>query len=150
MARHLLAGARHPKERIMSSRFASSLLFALALASAASLAACADDGVAPTVRDLSVTPQAMEVGKQATLTANVTFDDADGDVSSVLAEIVVPGGASQQLAPQAIPGDGIKSAPVRLVVILLPPTAGEYTLNVWVRDKEGHDSPKLTQKLTAQ
>ncbi|MBS2019257.1 MAG: hypothetical protein JST00_40715 [Deltaproteobacteria bacterium] len=118
------------------------------------VAGCAGEGAAPNVKDLTIsdaTVSALTVGKAGLLEGSVTVEDVDGDIDELYAEITVPDGRSQTLAPQKLAGtSGVKSAPVKLVLALQPPAAGEYTLNVWIRDEKDNDSPKATRKFTVK
>jgi hypothetical protein len=143
MARMLLTRREQEKEPVM-------LRHTFLFACAATLFACADAGAPPALSNLTLTPTTLDVNKQVTLQGDAIVEDADGDVSALLASITLPDGRTQPLAETALAADGVKKAPVKVGVMLIPPTAGQYTLSIWVKDKEGNESPKLTQAITAK
>lgn len=135
-------------------RFSSPLLAATAAAITLFVSGCAGDGAAPNVKDLTITPasaSALSVGKVGVLEGQVIVEDADGDLDELYAEITIPDGRSQTLAPTKLQGaSGAKSAPVKVMLGIQPPAAGEYTLNVWIRDEKDNDSPKISTKFTVK
>ena len=109
------------------------------------------EGTAPTIRDLTLTPTSIAVGAQATMTGALTFDDPDGDLSQVGVEITLPNGTKQALPKSAVQGaSGLKEGPVDVALVVLPPTAGTYGIDVFVVDQAGHESNHLTVDVTAQ
>lgn len=135
------------------ARFPSSLFVAVTAAAIACFASgCAGEGAPPNVKDLTVTnAAALSVGKVGVLEGQVTVEDVDGDLDELYAEITIPDGRSQTLAPTKLQGAGsAKVAPVKVMLAIQPPAAGEYTLNVWIRDAKDNDSPKLATKFTVK
>jgi len=116
--------------------------------------ACSSDtssGSPPALTDLTITQTSMEVGKQVTLDGMASFEDGDGDIASLQGEVTIPDGRSQALASQPIQGaSGVTKGPIKVLVALVPPAAGEYTLTLWVRDQAGNDSGRLSKKITAK
>ncbi|MBX3189134.1 MAG: hypothetical protein KF819_19080 [Labilithrix sp.] len=123
-----------------------SFLFACAV----TLFACADAGAPPALSNLTLTPTTVDVNKQVMIQGDAIVEDADGDVSALVASITVPGGQTQQLAETALNANGATKAQVKVAIALALPAPGDYTLNVWVKDKEGNESAKLSQPITAK
>jgi hypothetical protein len=80
------------------------------------------------------------------------LDDADGDLAALVNQITPPDGATQPTSETSISQLGAvttASVPFQLSLPALP-TAGDYTVTIWARDRAGHDSAKLSAKVTAK
>jgi hypothetical protein len=121
-------------------------------------AACGDDGgpsgptgTAPVIADLSYSPAAITVGQQNTITGSFTFSDPDGDLKEIVVSVTTPDGQTQELPPQALQGEaGQTDGAGTIMLLLVPPAAGTYTLEVWLTDDGGNESNHLTGTLDAQ
>jgi hypothetical protein len=123
------------------------LLLCLSLALAAG---CATDTSTPEISDLTATPSTMKVGQQATVTGTFHFDDADGDLEQLNGEITMPDGTKQALRNTDVTGIGaMTTGTLSWAMIVVPPAAGSYKLELWVTDADGHESNRLETTATA-
>lgn len=126
----------------------------LVVAAASLQLACASEtssGSPPVLTDLTITQTSMEVGKQITIDGIASVEDSDGDIASLQGEVTLPDGRSQALASQKLQGaSGVTKAPIRVLMAIVPPSAGEYTLTFWVRDEAGNDSGRMSRKIPAK
>jgi len=115
------------------------------------VSACAtDDSADPVISDLTATPSSMTVGQQATISGTLVFDDPDGDLEELGAEITMPDGMRQALPMTDLIGVGdMTSGTLAWRMIVVPPTAGTYTLSLWLADADGHESNRLEATATA-
>lgn len=117
-----------------------SLLLGLTL-----LAACTSEGASPEIASLTYSPESLTVGQQTTITGTFTFDDPDGDLDELGAEVVMPGGARQ-----AFPMTDVRNVAtttegtITWAMVVVPPAAGAYQLELWVTDADGNASNRLT------
>jgi len=109
------------------------------------------DGAAPTITDLALAPQSVPVAVQSTITGTMTFDDVDGDVEQIAVAVTTPGGARQEVPPAPIQTTGEpEHGVVQWALLLSPPAAGTYTLELWVIDGSDNASNHLTSDVIAQ
>lgn len=116
-------------------------------------AACsdADDGQGPTISALTYSPKNMAVGQSNTISGTMLFADPDGDLDELAASILLPSGARQDIAPTKIQSvAGMKSGPLSWSMLIRPPVAGTYSLDLHVEDAAGHASNTMTAVITAQ
>lgn len=110
----------------------------------------ADDGTAPEISDLTATPTTMTVGQQVTVTGTLHFDDPEGDLDQLGAEITIPDGTKQALRNVDLSTVGtVTTGTLTWALIVVPPAAGTYTLALWVTDANGNDSNRLETTATA-
>ena len=84
-----------------------------------------------TIRDFSLAPDAVPVGKVSTLTGSVTFDAPDADVTELAADVTLPSGAVQSLPRSDVPSaQGLKSGPLAVALLLGPPAPGAYVITL--------------------
>lgn len=116
------------------------------------LAACGgSSGSPPTISDLMISTDAIEVGEENTLTGTLVLSDPAGEESEIDATITLPGGQSETLPPTSLQdADGQMNATVDFAIIVAPPAAGSYGLSVFVKDSDGKSSNALMTTLTAQ
>jgi len=109
-----------------------------------------DDTATPEISDLTATPSTMKVGQQATVTGTLHFDDADGDLSTLDGEITMPDGTKAALRSTDVTAIGaMTTGTLSWAMIVVPPSAGSYTLTLWVTDADGHESNRLETTATA-
>lgn len=116
------------------------------------LAACtSDDSAAPTISNLTYSPSNVTVGQQATISGTMTFDDPDGDLDQMGVEITLPDNSKQQLAMTDLQNVGsMTDGQLGWALIVVPPMAGAYKLELWLTDAVGHESNRLQANATAQ
>jgi hypothetical protein len=111
----------------------------------------ADNGTAPKISDLTVTPTEIEVGKQAALSGTITIDDPEGDVAQVGVDATVPGGQKQSFPKTAAQGaSGVKQGQIGIALAIVPPAAGAYDLSFFVVDGKGNESNRLSVTITVK
>lgn len=115
------------------------------------LAACGSDGGSPpTISALTYSPMTATRGVQATIAGTFTFDDKDGDLAQLAAEVTLPDSSKQNLPMTDIRNVGdTKQGTLGFQMILIPPTAGAYQFALWVTDDGDNDSNRLTGTITA-
>lgn len=115
------------------------------------LAACgSDSGTTPTISTLTYSPMTATHGQQSTITGTFLFDDKDGDLAELAAEITLPDNSKQSLPATDIRNIGdTKQGTLNFQMILIPPTAGAYQFALWVTDDGDNDSNRLTGTVTA-
>ena len=120
-----------------------------ALALALSLAAgCGSSDDSPAITGLALNPASVAHG-MATVTVTFTATDADVDAGNVQLRLTGPGGASFTSPSMTVTGlAGHTNVPVGVMLTLTLPTAGSYTVEVWVTDAMGNASNHLTATLT--
>ena len=124
----------------------------LLLCSCLSLVACAsDDTTAPTISNLTFSPNALPVGQQTTVSGMVTFSDPDGDLDQLGVEITLPDQSKQTLPMTDLQNVGsMTDGAIAWALIIALPTAGAYRMSLWITDVDGHDSNRLEASATAQ
>ena len=132
------------------------VFYATALAAGLVLHGCSsddgsDDGAAPKVADLALTPNEVAVGKTSALAGNVTIDDPDGDVAQIGVEITLPDGTKQSLPKTAAQGaSGMKNGQLAIALVFGPPVPGSYDLQFFVVDAKGHESNRVGMTVDAK
>ena len=114
--------------------------------------ACTEDhGDPPVIANLTASPLTVPVGAATTISGTLTFTDRDGDLDLIAVTVVTPDDSRVDLAPAPIqiPG-GLTEGQLTWAVILQPPAAGRYDLELSVIDEADNDSNTLTTSLTAQ
>jgi hypothetical protein len=122
-------------------------LLALVFASA-----CGSDGggTAPSIASLTYSPMTVTHGQQATVAGTFTFDDKDGDLAELGAEITLPDNSKQNLPMTDISNVGdMKQGTLQFQMIVTPPTAGSYQFALFVTDDGDNESNRLTGTVTA-
>ncbi len=108
-------------------------------------------GTAPVVSDLKLATTTLTVGKTETLTGTLKFVDPDKDAKTLKGEITLSSGQKQALPGSDAQGvNGAGEGTVILGFMFNLPTAGSYTLALWMADAAGNESNHLTATLTAQ
>lgn len=126
---------------------------ALLLCSCLALVACAsdDDTTAPTISNLTFSPAALPVGQQTTVSGTIAFTDPDGDLDQLGAEITLPDQSKQALAMTDLQNVGtMTDGSIAWALIVVPPAAGTYRLQIWITDLDGHASNRLEASANAQ
>jgi hypothetical protein len=128
--------------------------FPFLMVTVASLLACssdADSGSAPVVKDFTLTPTDLTVGKTTEINGRMTIEDADGDIAGASGEVVFPDGKVVPIQDVSLAAGSAKSIPVDYKIPALPvPLAGDYTVSVRARDQKGNQSAKASFKLIAK
>src|SRR5687767_12431845 len=116
------------------------------------LAACtSDDSSAPTISNLTASPGTVPVGQQTTISGTFAFEDPDGDLDQLGAAITLPDQSKQQLAMTDLANVGsMTDGTLGWALIVVPPAAGTYKLELWITDAVGHESNRLETNATAQ
>jgi hypothetical protein len=110
----------------------------------------ASEGSAPTISALTATPSTAPVGEMTTITGMVDFADEDADVMELNVAVRLPDGTRQELPGTDIAmAGGLPAGRVSYVVLLRPPVAGHYVLEVSVRDTNGNESNVLEAGVDA-
>jgi hypothetical protein len=125
----------------------------LLLSSLLSLAACGsdDDGTAPAISNLAFTPTTLTAGLQTTLNGTLAFTDPDGDLADLGVELTLPDQSKQSLPMTPLQNVGtMTSGTIAWALIVTPPTAGTYQLELWIVDAEDHASNRLGGTITVQ
>jgi hypothetical protein len=108
-------------------------------------------GHAPVVSSLTIQPNTVPVGQTTRATLTFGFTDVEGDVASAAIQIALPDGTLQPVQTIAAQGTaGQKNGTLGVLVDLTPPSAGQYTLSVWVTDVQENESNRLQGTVTAQ
>jgi hypothetical protein len=124
--------------------------FAIASALALVSACAADDSASPTISDLTASPSSMKVGQQVTVSGTLVFEDADGNLDQLGAEITMPDGTVRPLAMTDLLGVGdMTNGTLGWQMFVVPPTAGTYKLSLWLTDHDGNESNRLETTATA-
>ena len=125
---------------------------AILLVTCLALVACAsDDSTAPTISNLSYSPMSLPVGMQTTISGTIAFNDPDGDLEQLGAEITLPDGSKQTLPMTNLQNVGtMTDGSIGWALIVVPPSAGTYHMSLWITDADGHTSNKLEASATAQ
>ena len=115
------------------------------------LGGCGDDdssrtlGSAPLIADLSLAPTELKVGSQTNITGTLSFQDPDGDVFEIGMEVRLPTGQSQAIPQSAVSGVSAQTSGVlNFMLSLMPRATGDYVLDVWIIDRAGQPSNRLT------
>jgi hypothetical protein len=112
--------------------------------------ACATDATSPEISELTATPNTMTVGEQVTLSGTLHFDDPDGDLDQLGAEITLPDQTRQALPMTNLIGVGsMTTGTLGWRMLVVPPSAGDYTLSLWLTDASGNESNRLEAVATA-
>lgn len=110
-----------------------------------------DEGDAPEITDLVVTPTTVGVGMAQAITATISFSDADGDLASAGVAVAPEGGEETALEPAAVEGaEGTTAGQFQLGISLQLPAAGSYEMRFWLEDEAGNKSKRRTATITAQ
>ena len=112
-----------------------------------------DPGTAPSVSDLLITTDvsAAPVGASLAIDGTLTVEDPDGDVNQLRITVNLPDGSAQELPANSVSGTtGMTAFSIRLAMILRPPVAGDYRVDVRVDDDAGNLSNPVSFVVTAQ
>jgi hypothetical protein len=125
-----------------------------ALVSVVALAACGgdsdDDGVAPTIANLELSPSTVPSAKATALSGTVDMNDPDGDASLLAAEVTPPTGPKQALPRSQLQGaSGVRGGKLQVALFLQPPSPGAYLIELFVVDAKGHESNRVSITVTA-
>lgn len=124
-----------------------------ALLSCLALVACAsdDNGAVPTITNLTLSQTTLAVGQQTTVSGTVGFDDPDCDLEELGIEITLPDQSKQTVPMTPLQNIGtMTSGSIAWSLIIAPPAAGTYKMDLWVVDANGNASNRLDAALTAQ
>lgn len=133
------------------TRFETMVLVAGALLFGCASDKAEDVGAAPTIKDLTLAPLEVEVGKAGAISGSVTFEDADGDVVEIGVDVTLPDGTNQSLPKIATQGaTGTKQGTLAVALAFGPPVVGAYKLSVFAVDGKGHESNRLGATVTAK
>jgi hypothetical protein len=109
------------------------------------------DTEAPSISDLTYSPQTVPVGEATVVSGTFSFEDPDGDVLGALIAMTPPGGETQELPRADIPrAAGVTAADVMLQVLVNAQIAGRYEFEVWVEDEAGNESNRLEGAVVAE
>jgi hypothetical protein len=119
------------------------------------IVACSDDaatqvvnGAAPKISNMVLMPDTVKVGQQVSLQGTVDFEDADGDLKTLVANLKVGGQSiSSESAVQNLTGQ--KSGTAALGVTLVIPSEGPVELSATLVDAKGNRSNTLTKIVQA-
>lgn len=124
---------------------------------AASLLACSSSssesakGSAPTIKDFTLSPTDLTVGKTVEVGGTMTIEDVDGDIAGASGDVLFPDGKVVPVQDVNLAAGSAKTAPVQYKIPQFPaPLAGEYIVSVQARDRAGNVSAKASVKLTAK
>lgn len=124
-----------------------------ALLSCLALVACAsdDNGAVPTITNLTLSQTTLPVGQQTTVSGTVAFEDPDGDLMELGVELTLPDTSKQTLPMTPLQNIGtMTSGTIAWSLIIAPPSAGTYGMELWTVDANGNASNRLDAALTAQ
>jgi hypothetical protein len=128
------------------------------MAAVTCLAACGDatdgeggaEGTAPTISNLSLSPETINVGEQTQVQGNFEFEDADGDAAKLKISVTPPDGPTQSLGSIELQnGSNTTGGPATAVLVINPPRAGQYEVLMRLEDQAGNESNELSASLTA-
>ena len=116
------------------------------------LSACAsDDGTSPNISALTYSPNTATPGQVVTVTGTFTFDDDDGDLAELGAEVTLPDQTKQMLPMTDLRGVGdMTTGTLGFQMQIIPPTAGTYSFSLWITDDADNESNRLDGTLAAQ
>jgi len=116
------------------------------------LTACAsDDGTPPKISALTYDPMTVTHGQAATVAGTFTFDDDDGDLAELGAEVTLPDQTKQMLPMTDLRGVGdMTTGTLGFQMQIIPPTAGTYSFSLWITDDADNESNRLDGTLAAQ
>jgi hypothetical protein len=122
----------------------------LLLSSCLAIAACSDDGNAPTISNLTATPASVPVGQQSTVSGTMGFSDPDGDLDQLGVEVTLPDQSKQTLPMSDLQNVGtMTEGTLGWALFITPPAAGTYRLSLWITDIDGKQSNHLDATVTA-
>lgn len=115
-------------------------------------AACTtDDSASPEISNLAYSPATLTAGQQAMIAGTFGFDDPDGDLDTLGAEVVMPDGTRQAFAKTDVRNVGATTeGTLSWAMYVVPPAAGSYQLELWVTDIDGNASNRLTGSFVVQ
>jgi hypothetical protein len=106
-------------------------------------------GTAPVISGLVLDPSTVEAGATQSLQGTLSFEDPDADILEVQTWMLAPGQPAMAGPTSAVAGArGQQTGTVSLALIAAFPSAGEYEVEVRVRDAEGNDSNALRGQIT--
>ncbi len=115
------------------------------------LSACGtDSGKPPAIAALTFSPTTVTHGMQATVAGTFAFNDADGDLAELAAEVVLPDQTHMLLPRTDLRGVGdMTTGTLGFQMTLIPPQAGVYQFSLWIIDDGDNESNRLDGTLTA-
>lgn len=109
-------------------------------------------GTAPVLSDLMIEGDPMGmVGEMLTIGGSMTVMDAEGDINDLLLEVVLPDGTSQSLPTNdvMVPA-GATAVSIQIAMVIRPPAAGSYRVNLRMNDLKGNVSAPIGFDLPVQ
>lgn len=119
-----------------------------------SVAACGEEssdstGAAPTISELTLTPDTITVGTATRLDGQLQFEDADADVRFLAVELRPAVGPAQRLPDVAVQGSAAAGR-VDFLLMLQVPAPAEVKIAVWLVDAEENESNTLEAQVVAE
>jgi hypothetical protein len=108
----------------------------------------ASNGAVPKISNMVLTPDMVKVGQQTTLQGTLDFEDADGDLKTLVASIKQGGQVSNNSTPvQNLAGQ--KAGTAALAFALVIPSEGAVEISATLVDTKGNSSNTLTKTIQA-
>lgn len=105
----------------------------------------------PSISSLTAAPLTVPAGASSTISGQLHFTDPDGDVDLIAITVVLPDGSSQDIPAADVQGvAGMSEGDLTWAVILNPPSAGRYDLELSLIDAGDNESNVLTTTITVQ
>ncbi len=132
--------------------FLSALLFVAACGGHSSSSTDSSPTEPPiTIRDLSLSPTSVPVGKATAVTGQLTFDAPGADVDELVVDVALPTGGVQHIPPSKIPSaQGTTGGPLEVLLVVSPPVPGAYPVTIHLSGSDGSVSNALTTTIAAQ
>ncbi|MEO1273535.1 MAG: hypothetical protein AAFX99_36075 [Myxococcota bacterium] len=110
-----------------------------------------DSTTAPTISNLSYSPDTIAVGTSVNIDLGFDFSDPEADVERFAIDMTGPSGVVIPAITGPVTGaSGLSAGSLRVLLALNAPVAGSYAFTLVVEDSAGNTSNGLSGTLTAQ
>ncbi len=107
-----------------------------------------DNGTAPTIEGLVLTPDEVDAEATSEVMADFTFTDPEGDVESVNIALHTAD-ESMEVVTDVDGAEGLLEGPARVAIELGPTMVGELELELHLIDAMGNESNTLSSTIVA-
>lgn len=118
------------------------------------LAGCSqeEEPAPPEIRELIMATSSLILDDgYESLSGVFEFEDPNGDVESVMFEVVLPGGSVEEVGPLALEDvAGKESGSVSFTLVYSRDMLGLYEITVWLVDSQGQLSNELTGEIRSR
>jgi serine/threonine protein kinase len=107
------------------------------------------EGSAPAIADLRLRPTVAWIGERTTISGELTFQDADGDVKAVMTQREAASASGSRPQRIRLTVAGATRGTAAFTFVVSPRTAEPHVLEIWVVDTAGHASNRLKATIEA-